>query len=54
VVGLGGMAGAVGRMLIAKVVSYLLESTGNYAIPFVIAGSAYTWHWRSFRFWPPS
>lgn len=41
VVGLGGMAGAVGGMLIAKVVSYLLESTGNYSIPFVMAGSAY-------------
>lgn len=41
VVGLGLMAGAIGGMLIAKVVSYLLESTGNYGIPFVIAGSAY-------------
>jgi len=41
VVGLGLTAGAVGGMLIAKVVSYLLESTGNYAIPFAIAGSAY-------------
>ena len=41
VVGLGGMAGAVGGMLIAKVVSYLLESTGNYSIPFAMTGSAY-------------
>jgi MFS transporter, ACS family, hexuronate transporter len=41
VVGLGLTAGALGGMLIAKVVSYLLESTGNYAIPFVMAGSAY-------------
>jgi ACS family hexuronate transporter-like MFS transporter len=41
VVGIGGMAGAVGGMLIAKVVSYLLQWTGSYTIPFVIAGSAY-------------
>jgi len=41
VVGIGGMAGATGGMLIAKVVSYLLQKTGGYAIPFAIAGSAY-------------
>jgi len=41
VVGIGGMAGAVGGMLIAKVVSYLLQWTGSYTIPFVMAGSAY-------------
>ena len=41
VVGIGGMAGATGGMLIAKVVSYLLQRTGGYAIPFAIAGSAY-------------
>jgi MFS transporter, ACS family, hexuronate transporter len=41
VAGLGGMAGAVGGMLIAKVVGYLLEWTGSYFIPFLIAGSAY-------------
>ena len=41
VVGLGSTAGAVGGMLIAKVVSHLLKSTGNYAVPFVMAGSAY-------------
>jgi ACS family hexuronate transporter-like MFS transporter len=41
VVGIGGMAGAVGGMLIAIVVSHLLQWTGSYAIPFLIAGSAY-------------
>ncbi|HEX4002961.1 MAG TPA: MFS transporter [Candidatus Acidoferrales bacterium] len=41
VVGIGGMAGALGGLLIAKVVSYLLQWTGSYAVPFLIAGSAY-------------
>ena len=41
VVGLGGMAGAVGGLLIAKIVSYFLQWTGSYSVPFFIAGSAY-------------
>ncbi len=41
VVGIGGMAGAVGGMVIAKVVGYVLEWTGSYLIVFVIAGSMY-------------
>ena len=41
VVGIGGMAGAVGGMVIAKVVGYILQSTGSYMIPFLIAGFAY-------------
>jgi len=41
VVGLGGMAGAIGGMLMAKLVGYLLQWTGSYMIPFFIAGSAY-------------
>jgi ACS family hexuronate transporter-like MFS transporter len=41
VVGIGGMAGAVGGMLISKVVGYLLEWTGSYVPIFTIAGSAY-------------
>jgi MFS transporter, ACS family, hexuronate transporter len=41
VVGLGGMAGAVGGMLIAKVVGYVLQWTGSYLPVFLIAGSAY-------------
>ena len=41
VVGMGGMAGAVGGMLIAKVVGYVLQWTGSYMPVFMIAGSAY-------------
>lgn len=41
VVGIGGMAGAIGGMLIAKIVAHFLQWTGSYAIPFLIAGSAY-------------
>jgi MFS transporter, ACS family, hexuronate transporter len=41
VVGIGGMAGAVGGMLIAKIVSYFLQRTHSYAVPFFLAGSAY-------------
>jgi ACS family hexuronate transporter-like MFS transporter len=41
IVGMGGMAGAVGGMLIAKVVSYFLQWTGSYAVPFAMAGFAY-------------
>jgi len=41
VVGLGGMTGAVGGMLIAKVVGYVLEWTGSYTVVLMIAGVAY-------------
>ncbi|HET9402736.1 MAG TPA: MFS transporter, partial [Candidatus Acidoferrales bacterium] len=41
VTGIGGMAGAIGGMLIAKTVGYVLQSTGSYMLPFFIAGSAY-------------
>lgn len=41
VVGFGGMAGAVGGMLIAKITGYILEWTGSYLTVFLIAGSAY-------------
>jgi ACS family hexuronate transporter-like MFS transporter len=41
VTGVGGMAGAFGGMLIAKLVGYLLQQTGSYVVPFFIAGSAY-------------
>jgi ACS family hexuronate transporter-like MFS transporter len=41
VVGIGGMAGAIGGMLIAKIVGYALQWTGSYKIPFFMAGSAY-------------
>ena len=41
VVGMGGMAGAIGGMLIAKIIGYALQWTGSYMIPFLMAGSAY-------------
>ena len=41
VVGFGGMAGAFGGMLIAKLTGYLLETTGSYLPVFLIAGSTY-------------
>ena len=41
VVGFGGMAGAVGGMLIALVVAEILERTGSYMPVFLIAGSMY-------------
>ena len=41
VIGFGGMAGAVGGMLIAKVTGYLLQTTGSYMPVFVIAGTTY-------------
>jgi ACS family hexuronate transporter-like MFS transporter len=41
VVGFGGMAGAVGGMLVAKVTGYLLEWTGSYFPVFLIASTAY-------------
>ena len=41
VVGFGGMAGAFGGMLIAKLTGYLLETTGSYLPVFLIAGVTY-------------
>jgi ACS family hexuronate transporter-like MFS transporter len=41
VVGIGGMAGAVGGMLIALIVGAILQKTGSYVPIFLIAGSAY-------------
>jgi MFS transporter, ACS family, hexuronate transporter len=41
VIGFAGMCGAVGGMLIAKIVGYILEWTGSYVPIFIIAASAY-------------
>jgi ACS family hexuronate transporter-like MFS transporter len=41
VIGFGGMAGAVGGLLLAKIVGYVLQWTGSYLPVFIIAGSAY-------------
>ena len=41
VVGFGGMAGAVGGMLISTLAGILLEFTGSYMTLFILAGSVY-------------
>jgi MFS transporter, ACS family, hexuronate transporter len=41
VAGIGGMAGAIGGMLIAEIVGHVLQWTGSYMVPFFIAASAY-------------
>lgn len=41
VVGFGGMAGAIGGMLIATAAGFILQLTGSYLILFIIAGSMY-------------
>lgn len=41
VVGIGGTAGAIGAMLMAKYAGWVLDSIGSYAPIFVVAGAAY-------------
>ena len=41
IVGIGGAAGAIGGMLIAQIVAHILQWTGSYTIPFLMAGSSY-------------
>jgi ACS family hexuronate transporter-like MFS transporter len=41
VVGLGGMAGALGAMGILKLTGYILQRSGSYTVLFIIAASAY-------------
>jgi ACS family hexuronate transporter-like MFS transporter len=41
VVGLGGMAGAIGGMLIATIAGFILEFTGSYVWLFLICGLVY-------------
>jgi MFS transporter, ACS family, hexuronate transporter len=50
VVGLGGMAGAIGGMLIATAAGFILQTTGSYVYLFIMAGAAYLvalaiYHW---------
>lgn len=45
IVGIGGMAGAIGGMLISKIVGYILQFTGSYVPIFIIAASAYLAAW---------
>ena len=41
VVGLGGMAGAIGGMVIAKATASILQATGSYLPVFIVAGVTY-------------
>jgi ACS family hexuronate transporter-like MFS transporter len=41
VVGIGGMFGAIGGMVIAPTVGYILQTTNSYVPIFIIAASAY-------------
>lgn len=41
VVGIGGMAGAIGGMFVALIVGEILQRTGSYVPIFLMAGSAY-------------
>jgi ACS family hexuronate transporter-like MFS transporter len=41
VVGLGGMAGSVAGMFMAKFVGWILDRTHSYSIPFLVAPAAY-------------
>ncbi|MGA2172448.1 MAG: MFS transporter [Sedimentisphaerales bacterium] len=41
IVGIGGMAGAIGGMFIAKLAGYVLQWTGDYRLLFAIASCAY-------------
>lgn len=53
VVGIGGMSGAIGGMLIAKAVGYILDATSSYVPVFIIAGSAYLVALLFFHFLTP-
>jgi MFS transporter, ACS family, hexuronate transporter len=41
IVGFGGMAGAIGGMLIATLAGFILELTASYLVLFIICGSMY-------------
>jgi ACS family hexuronate transporter-like MFS transporter len=45
VVGIGGMAGAIGGLVLSLVVGEVLQRTGKYDALWVIAGSAYLVTW---------
>ena len=40
-IGIAGMTGAIGGMLIAEAVGYVLQRTGSYSLIFVFAACAY-------------
>lgn len=49
VVGIGGMAGALGGVLFAQGTGHILQLTGSYLPLFVVCGSAYLLAWVSMR-----
>jgi ACS family hexuronate transporter-like MFS transporter len=49
VVGIGGMAGAIGGMVLAQVAGYSLEWTGSYVPLFVLCSVAYLAAWTVSR-----
>lgn len=53
VVGLGGMAGAIGGMFIATAAGIILQLTGHYLILFIISGTAYLIALAIFHFLVP-
>ncbi len=53
VVGLGGLAGAVGGMLISTFIGFLLQATGSYVPVFIMAGSAYLVAFAAVHFLAP-
>ncbi len=40
-IGIGGMLGAIGGMIMAKYVGWMLDTIGTYTPIFVVAGSVY-------------
>ena len=52
-VGLTGFAGALGGILFAPAVGWILELTGNYQIIFAFAGIAYLLAWLSLKVFVP-
>lgn len=49
VIGIGGMAGAVGGVVLAEVAGHVLEYTGSYLPLFVVCASAYVVAWSVVR-----
>jgi ACS family hexuronate transporter-like MFS transporter len=54
VVGFGGMAGAVGGMLISILVGEILQRTGSYVPVFLMAGFAYLFALAIIQFLTPN
>lgn len=54
VVGIGGTAGMIGAALLAAFTGHLLETTSDYTLIFIIAGSAYLVAWTLFHLLTPS